>query len=158
MDSVNFHTVAAGFLGEHGAVYHDVHEFVYLVAGQRAVLKLGGKDVRQAVAWGDHRPVIIEIRQRYAEVRAQTAAHSSSELQDELGVGLLVELRHEVLQRPAKFVDGLVQPAWTAPFVGQNREAGDYEADSVSGAVQKEFHAVSVEFIVDDRRGAAHCT
>ena len=158
VNGMDLHAVTAGFLRERRAVYHDIDQLVYLILGQGAMLHLRGKDVRHAVARRDHRPLIIEIWKGDAEVRTQAAAHAGAELKNELGISLLVQLAHEILQRAAEYIDRFVQPAGPAPLVSQYGQTGDNEPNAVLGAVHEELNAVAVEFIVDDRRRAAHRT
>ena len=157
VDGVYLDTVAARFLGEGGAVYHHIDELVYLVLSERAVLHLGREHIGHAVARGDHGALIVEVGQRHAEVGAQTAPHTGTELEHKLCVRLLVYLRHELLERTAEHVTCLVQPAGTAPFVRQDGESRNYHADAALCGVHEELDAVGVELVIDDGRGTAHC-
>ena len=157
VDGVDLHAVAPGLLGQHRAVDHHIHQLMDLVLGHGPVLQLGLKHVGQ-LAGCDHRPLVVEIWKGQAAIGPQAPPHTRAQLHHQLGVGLLVELGHEILQRAVEGVLVLIQPAGPAPLVRQDGEPRDDQPRAALGAAQEELLSGLIELPVADQGGAAHGT
>ncbi len=129
MHRVYLYAVHARLAAENGRFGVGVDDIVYLLHGQRAVLHGGIPHVGQIVARRDH-GVFEHFGRHFVHAAEQQlrAAEARAELQEEFrAVG--VDLVHELTQRPAEQLFGLIQPAFPEAASRHRRHAGYHQAD-----------------------------